>query len=85
MPARKTLAASYEEKVVRSLDGCYGWTGAINHNGYAVFESECTPKRAHVHAWEVEHGCPVPPGMKVLHTCDNRACSQLTIRQLHKT
>lgn len=76
MPARKTLAQSYEEKVVKNITGCWGWIGAINHNGYAVFAADGTYKRAHVYIWELTNG-PVPPGKQVLHKCDNRSCSRL--------
>lgn len=56
--------------------GCVLWTAARNTDGYGVFW--CPPpvskmRKAHVVAWELEHG-PVPPGLLLMHACDIRHC-----------
>ena len=55
-------------------NGCWVWTGALNYAGYGHFGRTRTyPIRAHRFAWELANG-PVPAGLLVLHSCDNRAC-----------
>ena len=57
-------------------NGCWNWTAGLGHNGYGQIRCG-TPKRtmlrAHRVAFELGRG-PVPEGMLVLHTCDNRKC-----------
>ena len=50
-------------------DGCWLWAGALDKNGYGVFERG----RAHVYAYEYWKG-PVPDGMLVCHACDTPGC-----------
>jgi len=52
---------------------CREWLRAKDTNGYGriSFNGEVIP--AHRAAWIVEHG-PIPPGLNVLHSCDNRGC-----------
>lgn len=56
-------------------DGCCEWQGNRNNWGYGRLD---IPGRgtvsAHVLAWEIASGQPVPAGLAVLHTCDNRPC-----------
>ena len=51
-----------------------GW---VDHQGYwriaVKINGKWTEKRAHRLAYENAHG-PIPSGMVVCHTCDNRAC-----------
>lgn len=73
----KTLAERFWAKVDKTGE-CWLWTGAIGDVGYGNFyvgggRRAPIHKRAHVVAWELEHG-PVPPGFCVLHECDNRRC-----------
>jgi hypothetical protein len=53
-------------------DYCWLWHGA-KPTGYGVFEINKRPVRAHRYSYEYHKG-PIPPGMLVCHTCDNRAC-----------
>ena len=58
-----------------SPDGCWTWAGALI-NGYGELRLRGisqSPVRAHRVAWELTRG-PIPPGMCVLHKCDNRPC-----------
>lgn len=55
-------------------DGCWPWAGMIGTDGYGrVFFRSGRPILAHRAAWEVFKG-PIPAGLHVLHTCDNRPC-----------
>lgn len=53
--------------------GCWLWFGALSSSGYGTVQHGSTRASSHVVAWELTHG-PVPPGMCVLHRCDNRPC-----------
>lgn len=57
-------------------DGCWLWTGFLNHDGYGRLgpkKGVRSGARAHKFCWEMLHG-PVPAGMSVMHKCDTRAC-----------
>lgn len=51
-------------------DPCIEWLGRKDRDGYGVDPWEW---RAHRMAWFIFNG-PIPPGMCVCHSCDNRAC-----------
>jgi hypothetical protein len=61
---------------IETTDTCWLWTGYHFSTGYGGFH-ESRPKRtiklAHRVAWELTNG-PIPDGLYVCHTCDNRAC-----------
>lgn len=49
--------------------GCWEWTGLLTHNGYPKLA------RVRVHRWTYEEANgPIPEGMLVRHTCNNRIC-----------
>ena len=54
---------------VRKTEGCWPWTGPLNDGGYGATGYGLV----HIIAWTARHG-EVPEGLKVCHTCDNRAC-----------
>ena len=62
---------------------CIRWHLFIGSDGYGrVNRKEFThPHLAHRWVWEQAHG-PIPPGMVVMHLCDNRACVRLDHLQL---
>lgn len=66
------LAGRFWSKVDRTGD-CWEWKGARNQSGYGWFSVGSRLRRAHRIAYELTVG-PVPSGMNVLHSCDNRAC-----------
>lgn len=52
---------------------CWTWTGGVNSNGYGRF----VDKNRHALAHRVSHELfvgPIPDGMNVCHSCDNRVC-----------
>lgn len=76
VPKTKTLTERLGALVDRSAgpEGCWPYEGALGAGGYGriMFNNEI--KGVHVWAYEHEHG-PVPEGMFVLHSCDNRKCA----------
>lgn len=61
---------------VRKSEGCWNYTGALSR-GYGAFHTPGIRNgRAHCIAWRIANG-PIPPGLYVCHTCDNRACVRL--------
>lgn len=74
---RGPLADRFWQQVTPS-DGCWRWQGAVARVGYGVLGAGDAdqPKRliyAHRASWELHYG-PIPDGLCVLHTCDNRCC-----------
>ena len=55
---------------IGEAQACWLWTAYVHPIGYGVY-SHAT--RAHRLAWYLTHG-PIPPGMWVLHRCDNKRC-----------
>jgi len=52
---------------------CWLWTGAKSDSGYGSFRwgrTQC----AHRVAWMLAHGCDVPVGMDIMHSCDTPLC-----------
>lgn len=52
--------------------GCWLWLGSQDRYGYGWF-SGWGEKKAHRASWAAHFG-PVPPGVHVLHNCDNPTC-----------
>jgi hypothetical protein len=61
-----------EKCAVDPKTGCWEWMRA-KINGYGVLSVKSRAIKAHRIAWELFRG-PIPAGMLVCHTCDNRAC-----------
>jgi hypothetical protein len=55
---------------------CWDWTGALLETGYGSFQiwQERRSRGAHRVAWRLAGKEPIPPGIRVLHTCDRRSC-----------
>jgi hypothetical protein len=67
------IADRFWPKVDRSGE-CWVWTASKMPDGYGQIGVEGhRPKRAHRVSWELHFG-PIPPGMLVLHRCDNPPC-----------
>jgi len=56
---------------------CLEWQGAINPWGYGSLMMNGRKRTASKVAWEMTRG-PVPRGLLVCHTCDNRRCFEPT-------
>lgn len=72
---KQTLQEGYEKFVIKYPEGCWGWSGCAPKNpGYGQFRFSMKKERAHRASWIIHFG-EIPKGMFVLHTCDNRICS----------
>ena len=70
---REPIAAKMERLTQYAANGCIEWTGPLYSNGYGSFSTGYDDKLAHRVAWELANG-PIPEGMVVRHSCDNRKC-----------
>jgi len=69
----KTVQERFNEKFTINLEnGCWEWYYEYP-SGYGMFCYNNRPKYAHRVSYELNIG-PIPPGLKVLHSCDNRKC-----------
>jgi hypothetical protein len=55
------------------MSGCLLWMGATDRKGYGLLTVRSRMKQAHRASYEVAKG-PIPPGLHVLHSCDNPSC-----------
>lgn len=68
------VAAKFWAKVNKAgPNGCWEWTGALQRDGYAHFGINSKTTSSHRYAYEQLVG-PIPEGMDLLHSCDNRKC-----------
>ena len=61
--------------LVEMPNGCLEWTRSTNGKGYGKTWANGKATYTHRIAWELANG-PIPPGMQVLHHCDNPPCGQ---------
>ena len=57
---------------VNKTEGCWLWVGA-NNERYGLFSCFGRVMKAHRASWHLFVG-PIPPGLHVLHKCDNPLC-----------
>lgn len=70
MTAREKFYAT----TLANESGCMEWQGAITAStGYGKVKLEGRAVDAHRASWMLSRG-PIPEGMDVCHTCDNRSC-----------
>ena len=65
---------------VAGLDDCWEWTASLTVNGYGRFSSGRNygvPQHSNRTVWHLTHGL-IPPGLDILHSCDNRKCCNPT-------
>lgn len=53
--------------------GCWNWTSTMKPNGYGHYSTHPDQWLAHRFAYTATYG-PIPDGLFVCHTCDNRRC-----------
>lgn len=58
---------------VATGEGCWEWQAARNPTGYGHLNGQ-SGGYAHRYAWELANGRSIPPGMCILHRCDNPPC-----------
>lgn len=75
MPAARPIEERFWEKVVRHGDDeCWGWRAYLDERGYGRVWLGNSMKYAHRISWRLNRGA-IPPGLDVLHKCDNPACT----------
>lgn len=70
-PWRKNTTDDFWKKHRKTKQGCWEWTGQINHNGYGIACFNGTTVRAHRFSYFLKNN--KWPTI-VMHTCDNRRC-----------
>lgn len=70
---KKSVAQRFEENIFHSPDGCWYWLGAPQFTGYGTIRKNSVSISAHRLSYEFYKG-PIPDGLWVLHTCDNKLC-----------
>lgn len=60
-------------KSVMVASGCREWQSTLHRDGYGKFWHDGGTRAAHRVAYELFVG-PIPAGLHVCHTCDNRRC-----------
>jgi hypothetical protein len=55
-------------------DGCWEWTGSLDHNGYGQFAVNGRMRIASRASWIIEHQHEPTREQFVCHTCDNSLC-----------
>lgn len=58
---------------INKTDGCWYWTGSLNHCGYGTFNCRDKTWLAHRLSYQWSVGS-IPDGYSVLHKCDNPKC-----------
>jgi hypothetical protein len=61
------------EQRFRVTPGCWPWTAGMDSHGYGKISWQGKSTRAHRASYEL-YVQPIPPGMHVLHSCDNPSC-----------
>lgn len=61
--------------LVQKTTTCWLWRGSMLPKGYGLFRitSPRSKVLAHRYSYTLKHGC-IPPGLMVLHKCDNTSC-----------
>lgn len=71
-----TTEERFWARVVKTDDGCWGWTGSRSGSKamYPVIAVDRRNAYAHRFSYVLHHG-PIPDGMVVMHKCDNPPCT----------
>lgn len=77
-----TPAERLNRRLVRMPNGCLEWTGYTNADGYGTIYVSGQHVKTHRLAWTLEHG-PIPPGLDVLHHCDDPPCCDAVDTEHH--
>ena len=77
MPKKKPPFIRFYESFDRgkSEADCWNWTGSCSSNGKAYGQIKVFGKMVSAHRFSYElHNGPIPQGMSILHSCDNKKC-----------
>ena len=69
------LKMSFDKNVIKK-EGCWDWSGSVDKGGYAIMScrKSCGAEKGHRASYIIHKG-PIPNGLHVCHTCDNRICT----------
>jgi hypothetical protein len=62
------------ESMFEKSQGCWIWEGTVDGEGYGYLSMMNRRRRAARVSWELYNCREIPPGMIVLHSCDNPPC-----------
>lgn len=70
----KSFEESFEDNVIRTVNGCWNWKGVISRHGYAMIYANAKSIRAHRFSYShfIE---PIENGLIICHKCDNTLCT----------
>lgn len=74
--SRKASPAEVLERRSRQSGDCIEWTGRLDAHGYGTVTFRRRKVRVHRLAYEYVYG-PIPAGLHVCHSCDNRRCVKI--------
>jgi hypothetical protein len=63
-------------RVLVEAPNCWEWVGPYTRSGYARIRVNNKDTRVHRVVWQMLKG-PIPAGLHVLHSCDNRRCVRI--------
>ena len=72
MPRWESAEIRFWSNVNRACGECWEWQASKSDTGYGCFYDR-RAYHAHRYSWTLTNG-PIPPGLLVLHRCDNRGC-----------
>jgi hypothetical protein len=74
VPKRKDVITDFWSRVkTNESTQCYEWQGSLNSSGYGQYKRVKGVTMAHRASYTLCFG-PIPEGLCVCHTCDNRKC-----------
>lgn len=60
-------------RISDDVEACWLWAGSTTTRGYGSYWHNRKSRLAHRVSYEIHKG-PIPPGLNVLHACDNPLC-----------
>lgn len=70
----KTLRMRFDAFTIKHDEGCWGWSGYKDKDGYGKIGKNNISRPAHRVSYELHVG-EIPSSMLVLHRCDNPECT----------
>lgn len=74
--SRPSLSERLTWGLVAGPSGCTEWIGQRTDKGYGKIWANGGTRLVHRVVWEIANG-PIPPGMQIMHSCDNPPCSNI--------